>query len=164
VNCKWNLFSAGGNFCVEQAQTFISASKLTPWLHGGRIKIPKDAQSSHNVQRLCTVGNLTAMATGQSQRFCSGVELFSWYGHYPSSTPRAHRMKFTDITLHLVFIIGQNACYTKGVGYFSELLTWPAAFGFFELRHRICAVTSDLYCVLGPPVPVPYVHVVISVT
>jgi hypothetical protein len=46
-NCVWTIFPTGGLFGVEQAQKFISASKLTPWLHGGCIKILKDAQSSH---------------------------------------------------------------------------------------------------------------------
>ena len=43
----WTIVLVCGPFCVEQAQKVIGASKLTPWLHGGCIKIEKHVQSSH---------------------------------------------------------------------------------------------------------------------
>ena len=49
-NCVWTIFPAGGPFGVEQAQKVISASKLTPWVHGGCIKIAKHAQSGHTAK------------------------------------------------------------------------------------------------------------------
>jgi hypothetical protein len=45
-NCVWIVLVCG-QFSVEQANKVIGASKLTPWLHGGCIKIEKHIQSSH---------------------------------------------------------------------------------------------------------------------